>query len=95
MNIPTRGWVISATGDDACKCGTWKQLWINYASKPWPAACSVVGCLGTATVGVPANHATMEEALIVPMCEACSRRSSAFNLKEHVTVVSSSLQTCD
>ncbi len=95
MNIPTRGWVIETAGDSACKCGTWKQHWIDHAPRPWPTACSVAGCTGVPTVGALANQAMMEEAQIVPMCEACSSRGGTFSLKEQATVVSSTLQACD
>lgn len=39
------------TADRACKCGSWKNHWIKFSGKEWPAKCSVVGCNNSATVG--------------------------------------------
>ena len=29
------------TADRACKCGSWKNHWIKFSDKAWPAKCSV------------------------------------------------------
>ncbi len=87
MSIPTRGWFIEEKGGAPCACGSLKQHWINHASRPWPAICSVAGCTGAPASGVRALHATMAGVQVVPMCDACGSRGGSVNLKDIAVVV--------
>lgn len=43
MSITCNGWKNKVgTQDRECKCGSWKQHWINFSGKKWPEKCSVI-----------------------------------------------------
>lgn len=85
------------TGERFCKCGSWKQHWINFSGKTWPDECSVSGCSNTATLGAhiynPSSSDTSE--YIVPVCNSCNKRTDEFSLESGTILVSANKQkTC-
>lgn len=97
MSIPTIGWSNKGgTIDRACKCGTWKQHWINFSKKQWPANCSVEGCSNKPTLGAHVINPTVIGERIVPMCDSCNSLSGTFTLKGSISVPSANKsQTCE
>lgn len=96
MSIPTTGWSNKGgTTERACKCGTWKQHWINFAKKPWPASCSVQGCSNTPSLGGHVINTDVTGERIVPMCDSCNRLGGTFSLKGSIPVPSANRsETC-
>lgn len=96
MNIPTTGWSNKVgTQDRACGCGTWKDHWVKYSEKSWPTVCSVNGCSSRATVGAHVINGAVKGERIVPMCDACNKRSGTFTLKGGISVPSANRsETC-
>lgn len=97
MGITAIGWRNKGgTGGRACSCGTWKQHWLNYSGKAWPASCSVNGCSNPATLGGHITNPSVDGEKIVPMCASCNSSPSAFNLKVGVSLPSANKsETCD
>ena len=97
MEITAYGW--SNKGGTAvrnCSCGSWKQHWLNFSGKPWPATCSVAGCNNRPVLGAHIRNPNVKGEKIVPMCESCNHLTSTFNLKEGVMLVSANTsETCD
>lgn len=96
MSIPASGWSNKGgTSVRSCKCGTWKQHWINYAKKQWPTTCSVQGCSNAPTLGAHVINTSVTGERIIPMCDACNGLSNAFTLKGSISVPSANTaQTC-
>ena len=99
MSITAKGWKNKkGTTNRSCKCGSWKQHWINFSGKPWPTKCSISGCNGTADVGahIINSDEDVHGEYIVPACYSCNQVDGEFDLKEHVTLVSANKQnTCE
>ena len=97
MSIPTTGWKNKAgTADRGCKCGTWKDHWIKFAKKTWPATCSVQGCSSAPTLGAHVINSAVAGERIVPMCDSCNKLSGTFTLKVSITVPSANKsETCE
>lgn len=88
----------SGTGNRSCKCGSWKQHWINYSRKGWPDVCSVVGCNNAATLGahVFCTDRNVSGEFIIPACDSCNKSNREFNLKDDVTLAPANKQeTCE
>ena len=86
----------SGTGIRNCKCGTWKQHWINFSGKEWPESCSVSGCSNKATLGAHVINAEVSGERIVPMCASCNSLTGYFNLKGNITLVrANKSETCE
>ena len=86
MTIPTTGWANkNGTAERSCKCGTWKNHWVNFANEKWPLTCSVNGCSTSPTLGAHVYHSNVQGERIVPMCNSCNGRSDTFSLKEGIT----------
>lgn len=84
------------TKDRACKCGSWKQHWINMSGEAWPALCSVAGCTNPASVGGHIINPDVSGEYIVPMCESHNGVDYSFDLKGDITLVSANKsQTCE
>lgn len=96
MSIPTTGWANKAgTALRNCKCGTWKNHWVKFANKIWPASCSVSGCNSAATLGAHVINSAVTGERIVPMCDSCNKLTGKFTLKTGITVPSANTQeTC-
>lgn len=96
VELPVCGWSNkSGTSDRACKCGTWKQHWINFTAKAWPPACSVAPCSGVATVGGHVINCSVSGERIVPFCDSCNKRVGLFSLKLGVSLCSANrAETC-
>jgi hypothetical protein len=96
MSIPANGWSNkNGTADRSCKCGTWKQHWVNFAKKQWPESCSVQGCSSVPTLGAHIINPSVTGERIVPMCDSCNGLGGTFNLKGSVSVPSANTsQTC-
>ena len=97
MGITATGWKNkNGTGDRTCKCGSWKQHWINASGKSWQAKCSVAGCNNSAVLGAHIINSEVSGEYIVPACDSCNKLKSAFALKPGVTLVSANKQnTCE
>ena len=84
------------TGERSCKCGSWKQHWINNSGKSWPEKCSVLGCNNSATLGAHVINSEVSGEYIIPACDSCNKLSSEFNLKGGTTLVPANKQkTCE
>lgn len=97
MGITASGWKNKVgTGGRSCKCGTWKQHWINVSGKPWPNECSIFGCTNNATLGAHIINSSVSGERIVPACDSCNKLSGEFSLKGGVTLVPANKQsTCE
>lgn len=88
MGLPKNGWKNKVgTGNRICKCGSWKQHWINYSGKVWPATCSVEGCQHIPVLGAHVYNKDVQGERIVPMCDRCNKRDKYFSLKNNVACV--------
>lgn len=96
MSLPIGGWKNKAgTGTRSCKCGSWKQHWINASGKSWPEKCSITGCDNDATLGAHIINAKVSGEKITPACGSCNKLGSEFSLKNGTTLVSANKQqTC-
>lgn len=97
MSLPTTGWKNKeGTGSRTCKCGSWKQHWINFTKENWPSTCSVEGCNKTPTLGAHIINPQVSGERIAPMCEDCNKRTDTFTLKSGVVLSSANTsETCD
>ncbi len=95
--MTANGWKNKrGTAERSCKCGTWKQHWITYAEKSWPATCSVSGCSSAPTLGAHIINPSVTGERIAPFCDSCNKRNDAFDLKKDPILVSANTsQTCD
>jgi len=96
MSITASGWSNkTGTVDRSCNCGSWKQHWIKYAAKPWPANCSVKGCSNSPTLGAHVQNPNVDGERIVPICDSCNGLSGTFDLKGEITLPSANKsKTC-
>ena len=98
MDLPTDGWENKAgtSRRSTCKCGSWKQHWINFSEEEWPDNCVVSGCYNSAEHGAHViNLAVSGKEYIIPACETCNNRSDAFSIKGGITLVSANrAETC-
>lgn len=84
------------TSERECKCGSWKQHWINYSHKDWPKSCSVESCTSAPTLGAHVIHSKLVGERIVPMCDACNKLEDKFAIKSGVSFPSANKsQTCE
>ena len=84
------------TSERNCKCGSWKQHWINFSGQKWPASCSVTGCYNTPTLGAHIYNNAVSGEKIVPMCDICNKLTGSFGLKGGVALVSANKEeTCE
>ena len=99
MSIMPNGWKNKkGTGNRSCKCGSWKQHWINNSEKAWPDNCSVQGCNNKATLGAHIfnTDSNVSGEFIIPTCDSCNKLDEVFDLKVGVTLVSANKQkTCE
>jgi hypothetical protein len=96
MEIPVNGWSNKkGTSVRNCACGTWKQHWLNYSYKSWPAICSVKGCSEYPSLGAHIINPNVTGEKIVPMCYSCKGLNSEFDLDGGVTLVNAEAsETC-
>ena len=86
----------SGTAERNCKCGSWKQHWLNYSKMSWPRTCSVSDCSNYPTLGAHIYQIGETKEYIVPMCDKCNSRSDAFGLDYGIALVSANQkETCD
>jgi len=97
MTIPAENWKNkNGTSDRSCKCGSWKQHWVNNSGKSWPICYSIENCNNYATLGAHIINSNVTGEKIVPACDPCNKLSYEFNLKGGVTVVSANKSdTCE
>lgn len=99
MSLPIDGWKNKrGTSIRSCKCGSWKQHWINGSKKAWPKYCCVAGCTGTAEVGAHVYNTSSDVhgEYIVPACKGCNALTDEFSLKGGITLVPANKQkTCE
>lgn len=98
MSISVFGWKNKAgTASRACKCGSWKNHWLNYNSGnvAWPASCAVEGCYNTPTLGAHIINSSVTGERIAPLCDSCNKLASEFSLKNNTYVPSANRsETC-
>ncbi len=99
MSITTTGWKNKkGTAQRSCKCGSWKQHWINCSRRKWPATCSVLGCSNIATLGAHIYNTDPKVTgeYIIPACDKCNSLNGEFSLKKDAYPVSANKQaTCE
>jgi hypothetical protein len=97
MSVTATGWANKkGTAGRSCKCGSWKQHWLNSTKKSWPKNCSVKGCSESPTLGAHIYNPDVTGEKIVPMCSSCNGLDSKFDLKIGITLVSANkLETCE
>ena len=97
MGLTTLGWKNKkGTGGRSCKCGSWKNHWLNFSKKSWPATCSVADCNNSATLGAHIFNSNVPDEYIVPICDRCNKLGSEFNLKGGITLVPANrTKTCE
>lgn len=97
MSITANGWKNKeGTGTRSCKCGSWKNHWINNSGKAWPAKCSVASCNNAATLGAHIINPDVAGEYIVPACDSCNKLNVEFDLKGGITLISANKQkTCE
>jgi hypothetical protein len=84
------------TGDRDCKCGTWKQHWVNGSGKTFPDKCSVKSCNNSATLGAHIINTNVSGERIIPACDSCNKLGSEFDLKGSITLISANkANTCE
>lgn len=97
MEITASGWSNKGgTKVRDCSCGSWKQHWLNFSGKNWPASCSVSNCNNAPVLGAHIRNPNVTGEKIVPMCDSCNKLILTLNLKGGVTLVSANTsETCD
>ena len=97
MGLTATGWKNKiGTGTRNCKCGSWKEHWINYSGKTWPDQCSVVGCENNAILGAHVINPNVSGEKIIPMCDSCNKKVDDFSLKVNTTTVTANkTETCE
>ena len=97
MGVIYKGWKNkNRTTDRACKCGTWKNHWINYSGKDWPTTCSVEGCTNKPTLGAHVYNSEVSGEKIIPACNSCNQLEKPFNIKIGTQFVSANKnETCE
>lgn len=88
MDLPTSGWKNKIRARKIhCKCGSWKDHWINNSKSPWPLLCSISGCWQSPTLGIHIRNRNVKGEYIVPACDRCRWIIDEFNLKPGVAIV--------
>jgi len=96
MGLPVNGWKNkNGTGERDCKCGSWKNHWINFSGKKWPDECSVDGCKKKPDLGAHVINPDVSGEKIVPMCDSCNKKTEAFSLKSITVVSANTTETCE
>jgi hypothetical protein len=85
----------NGTGEKDCKCGSWKNHWVNFSGEAWPDLCSVVGCEEKPTLGAHVINPNVSGEKIVPMCDSCNKKNISFALKSIVVVSANTAETCE
>jgi hypothetical protein len=95
MTVSCDGWKNkNGTAGRTCSCGTWKNHWLNLTEKTWPETCSVAGCAAVPTLGAHVYHADVTGECIVPMCDACNKKSEEFSLKGGTSIPAANKASC-
>lgn len=85
------------TGDRECKCGTWKQHWINISGEEWPKTCSIKNCNNPAIDGAHVINDNETGEWIVPTCRSCNdKKNDVFDLRGGIKLVpANKSKTCE
>lgn len=97
MSLPIAGWKNKGgTSMRSCKCGSWKDHWINGSGKSWPTNYYVAACKGAAEVGAHIYNPAADGEWIAPFCTTCNNDTSGvFTLEGGVTLVpANQTKTC-
>ncbi len=96
MILPVENWKNkNGTEERSCKCGSWKQHWLNFSGKRWPNKCSVKNCKNRPTLGGHIINPNVSGERIVPMCDSCNKLGGTFDLEGNITLVKASRKdTC-
>ena len=52
--------------------GSWKQHWLRYSGRKWPATCQMLGCGDKATDGAHVYVKHLRQTWILPCCHSCN-----------------------
>ena len=97
IRVTCAGWKNKeGTSERKCKCGTWKQHWLNSTNEEWPETSCVKDCQESATLGAHIYNPKVNGEWIVPACESCNSLTDKFSLDSSTTLVSANKQkTCE
>jgi hypothetical protein len=100
MGLPASGWKNKGgtASRSACKCGSWKDHWINYSGQEWPNNCSVDGCQEKAEVGAHIWNPGVKGEYVAPSCTSCNAAGTDtdFTLRTGIYLVAANRSvTCD
>lgn len=70
-----------------CSCSSWKKHVEFHSIRAWPLRCSVKGCRYAALVGMPAINGDYDGVAIIPVCEACEKQTTYFDISGGVTLI--------
>jgi hypothetical protein len=81
MSLKCEGWKnVSGSGDQKCKCGSWKQHWLNFSgATEWPSECSIKGC---SEKPVDGGHLRCSENNLEYIAPLCSKHNNPNNTEE-------------
>lgn len=86
----------NGTSERFCKCGSWKDHWLNFSNKEWPEKCSFANCNNKAELGAHIYDTKDHKEFIVPACSSCNKIKEEFNLKTFTRLVSANKsETCE
>lgn len=98
-DLPNGGWKsIEGSGDNKCKCGSWKKHWEKFSGVEFPKKCSVDGCNAEAEDGSHMiNTYDSDRWWIVPTCHKCNTTyDKEMTLKDNTIIVSANRSiTCE
>lgn len=96
-SLTTENWTNKkGTEDRKCRCGSWKNHWLNFTKLDWPSTCSVSGCNNTPTVGAHIYNKVETGEWIAPFCDSCNKFTGKFDLKAGIGLVPANKSyTCD
>ena len=88
---------INGTSDNTCKCGSWKQHWINFSGQKWPKCCCEKNCSNSAEVGahVQKVNGSMRW-YIVPFCKKHNNKAQSLEILDSTILVPANRsETCE
>ena len=79
--LPADRWSnVVGSAEEQCRCGSWKEHWLNYSKQAWPGNCSVLGCSRPPRMAANVYNAGVDGQYITPMCETCNKSKETFSL---------------
>lgn len=96
-SLTTENWTNKkGTEDRKCRCGSWKNHWLNFTKLDWPSTCSVSGCNNTPTIRAHIYKEVETGEWIEPFSITCNQLTRKFDLKENIDFASANKSmTCN